>query len=189
MIASNSPLFNYLSITSAYSHEISQPLPFPVLVYMSMPHVTIVVGQANNQVTNENSSKQQRSTTSVQVKSLFPNPHWGPQINLRWSDSSQSSCSASCHYTSVDKCFSAIKIMKTILCNCIRNNFTDDCIICFVEQTFLAIQSRTICDRSISEDGRSQWQNVFYEIMIRMLPCEEKRIKIQTASLYLNKNL
>ena len=39
---------------------------------------------------------------------------------------------------SVDRCFSAMKIVKTILHNRIRDEFLNDCIVCFVEQGFLA---------------------------------------------------
>jgi len=39
---------------------------------------------------------------------------------------------------SVERCFSAMKIVKTILRNCIGDEFMSHCIICFVEQGFLA---------------------------------------------------
>jgi hypothetical protein len=39
---------------------------------------------------------------------------------------------------SVERCFSAMKIVKTILRNRIGDGFMNDCIICFVEQEFLA---------------------------------------------------
>ena len=39
---------------------------------------------------------------------------------------------------SVERCFSAMKIVKTILHNRIRDEFLNDCIVCFVEQGFLA---------------------------------------------------
>ncbi|XP_039811811.1 uncharacterized protein LOC120674744 [Panicum virgatum] len=39
---------------------------------------------------------------------------------------------------SVERCFSAIKIVKTILRNRIGDGFLNDCIVCFVEQEFLA---------------------------------------------------
>lgn len=39
---------------------------------------------------------------------------------------------------SVERCFSIMKIVKTILRNCIGDGFMNDCIICFVEQGFLA---------------------------------------------------
>jgi hypothetical protein len=39
---------------------------------------------------------------------------------------------------SVERCFSAMKIVKTILRNRIRDGFMNDCIVCFVEQEFLA---------------------------------------------------
>ena len=39
---------------------------------------------------------------------------------------------------SVERCFSAMKIVKTILRNRIGDEFMSHCIICFVEQGFLA---------------------------------------------------
>ena len=39
---------------------------------------------------------------------------------------------------SVERCFSAMKIVKTILRNQIGDGFLNDCIVCFVEQEFLA---------------------------------------------------
>ena len=39
---------------------------------------------------------------------------------------------------SVERCFSAMKIVKTILRNRIRDGLMNDCIICFVEQGFFA---------------------------------------------------
>jgi hypothetical protein len=39
---------------------------------------------------------------------------------------------------SVERCFSAMKIVKTILRNRIGDGFMNDCIVCFVEQEFLA---------------------------------------------------
>jgi hypothetical protein len=45
---------------------------------------------------------------------------------------------------SVERCFSVMKIVKTILRNRIGNNFMNDCIICFVEPTFLATISNNI---------------------------------------------
>ena len=39
---------------------------------------------------------------------------------------------------SVERCFSAIKTVKTILRNRIGDGFLNDCIVCFVEQEFLA---------------------------------------------------
>ena len=39
---------------------------------------------------------------------------------------------------SVERCFSAMKIVKTVLCNQIGDDFLNDCIVCFVEQGFLA---------------------------------------------------
>ena len=39
---------------------------------------------------------------------------------------------------SVERCFSAMKIVKTILQNRIGDEFMNDCIICFVEQRLLA---------------------------------------------------
>jgi hypothetical protein len=40
--------------------------------------------------------------------------------------------------TSVERCFSAMKIVETILRNRIGDGFMNDCIVCFVEQEFLA---------------------------------------------------
>jgi hypothetical protein len=49
---------------------------------------------------------------------------------------------------SMQRCFSAIKIVKTTLRNRIGNNFMNDCIICFVEPTFLAtILNNILIDR------------------------------------------
>jgi hypothetical protein len=39
---------------------------------------------------------------------------------------------------SVERYFSAMKIVKTILSKRIRDGFMNDCILCFVEQEFLA---------------------------------------------------
>ena len=39
---------------------------------------------------------------------------------------------------SIERCFSAMKIVKTILRNRIGDEFMSHCIICFVEQGFLA---------------------------------------------------
>jgi hypothetical protein len=39
---------------------------------------------------------------------------------------------------SVERCFSAMKIVKTMLRNRIGDGFMNDCIICFVESGFLA---------------------------------------------------
>jgi hypothetical protein len=41
--------------------------------------------------------------------------------------------------TSVDRCFSVMKIVKTILRNRIEDGFMNDYIVCFMEQEFLAI--------------------------------------------------
>jgi hypothetical protein len=49
---------------------------------------------------------------------------------------------------SVERCFSAMKIVKTILCNRIGNQFMNDCIICFVEHAMIAtISDAVIIDR------------------------------------------
>jgi hypothetical protein len=50
--------------------------------------------------------------------------------------------------TSVERCFSAMKIVKTILHNRIGNTFMNDCIICFVEPAFVAtISDNVVIDR------------------------------------------
>jgi hypothetical protein len=50
--------------------------------------------------------------------------------------------------SSVKRCFSTMKIVKTILRNRIGDEFMNDCIICFVEQAFLAaIPIEEVIDR------------------------------------------
>ncbi|PVH33693.1 hypothetical protein PAHAL_8G046400 [Panicum hallii] len=49
---------------------------------------------------------------------------------------------------SVERCFSAMKIVKTILRSRIENTFINDCIICFVEPAFVAtISDNAVIDR------------------------------------------
>jgi hypothetical protein len=58
---------------------------------------------------------------------------------------------------SVERCFSAMKIVKTILRNRIGNKFMNDCIICFVEPEFLAtIPDNVIIDRFQKMENRNR---------------------------------
>ena len=58
---------------------------------------------------------------------------------------------------SVERCFSAMKIVKTILRNRIGDEFMNDCIICFVEQGFLAkIPIDDVIDRFNKMEDRSR---------------------------------
>lgn len=58
---------------------------------------------------------------------------------------------------SVERCFSAMKIVKTILRNRIGDEFMNDCIICFVEQGFLlTIPIHDVIVRFHTMDGHSR---------------------------------
>jgi hypothetical protein len=58
---------------------------------------------------------------------------------------------------SVERCFSAMKTVKTISRNRIGNKFMNDCIICFVEPAFLAtIPDKVIIDRFQKMENRNR---------------------------------
>ncbi|XP_020396600.1 zinc finger MYM-type protein 1-like [Zea mays] len=58
---------------------------------------------------------------------------------------------------SVERCFSAMKIVKTILRNRIGNTFMNDCIVCFVEPAYLAtISDNVVIDRFQKMENRNR---------------------------------
>jgi hypothetical protein len=58
---------------------------------------------------------------------------------------------------SVERCFSAMKTVKTLSRNRIGNKFMNDCIICFVEPAFLAtIPDKVIIDRFQKMENRNR---------------------------------
>jgi hypothetical protein len=57
---------------------------------------------------------------------------------------------------SMERCFSVMKIVKTILRNRIDNQFMNDCIVCFVEPAYLAtIPSIVIIDHFKKMEDRN----------------------------------
>ncbi|CAM0875336.1 unnamed protein product [Alopecurus aequalis] len=56
---------------------------------------------------------------------------------------------------SVERCFSAMKIVKTVLRNRIGDDFMNDCIICFLEQQLLySIPIKDVIDRFLKMKNR-----------------------------------